>query len=93
MNCWWRLSLSNKHYGAFLLDHSIGPRWVDLGPAQPLDQAVRDLIAGANDWSVSLARREKQAAASAEGTAQEALRRGYPSNLLLCEFRWRPSQP
>jgi CHAT domain-containing protein/tetratricopeptide (TPR) repeat protein len=63
-----------KHYGAFLLDHAGSLRWVDLGPAQPIDQAVRDLIAGANDWSVSLARRENQAAASAEGTAHEALR-------------------
>ena len=63
-----------KHYGAFLLDHSGGLRWVDLGPAQPIDQAVRDLISGANDWSVSLSRRENQAAASAEDTAQEALR-------------------
>jgi CHAT domain-containing protein len=63
-----------KHYGAFLLDHAGSLRWVDLGPAQPIDQAVRDLIAGANDWSVSLSRRENQAAASAEGTAREALR-------------------
>ncbi len=64
-----------KHYGAFLLDHSGGLRWLDLGPAQPIDQAVRDLITSANDWSVSLSRREKQAAASAQDTAQEALRR------------------
>ena len=64
----------DKHYGAFLLDHSGALRWIDLGAAQPIVQAVRDLIAGANDWSVSLARREKQAAASAEDTAQEALR-------------------
>jgi CHAT domain-containing protein/Tfp pilus assembly protein PilF len=63
-----------KHYGAFLLDNSGALRWVELGPAQPVDQAVRDLIAAANDWSVSLAHREKQAAASAEETAQEALR-------------------
>jgi CHAT domain-containing protein/tetratricopeptide (TPR) repeat protein len=63
-----------KHYGAFLLDHAGSLRWVDLGPAQPIDQAVRDLIAGANDWSVSLTRHENQAAASAEGTAREALR-------------------
>ena len=56
----------DKHYGAFLLDHAGALSWVDLGPAQPIDQAVRDLIEGANDWSVSLAHREKQAAASAE---------------------------
>ena len=63
-----------KHYGAFLLDHAGNLRWVDLGPAQPIDQAVRDLIAGANDWSISLARHENQAATSAEETAREALR-------------------
>jgi CHAT domain-containing protein/tetratricopeptide (TPR) repeat protein len=63
-----------KHYAAFLLDHSGGLRWVDLGPAKPIDQSVRDLILGANDWSVSLSRHENQAAASAEETAQEALR-------------------
>ncbi|MGA2881628.1 MAG: CHAT domain-containing tetratricopeptide repeat protein [Bryobacteraceae bacterium] len=64
----------DKHYGAFLLDHSDSLDWVDLGPAQPIDQAVRDLIAAANDWSVSLSSHEKQAAASAEETSQEALR-------------------
>ena len=64
----------DKHYGAFLLDHSGTLRWMDLGAAQPIDQAVRDLISGANDWSVSLARRENQAAASAQDTASEALR-------------------
>ena len=63
-----------KHYGAFLLDHSGTLRWVNLGPAQPIDQAARDLISAANDWSVSLSHREKQAAASAQETAQEALR-------------------
>jgi CHAT domain-containing protein/Tfp pilus assembly protein PilF len=63
-----------RHYGAFLLGQSGALRWLDLGAAQPVDQAVRDLISAANDWSVSLARQEKQAAASAEDTAQEALR-------------------
>jgi CHAT domain-containing protein len=62
-----------KHYGAFLLDHSGWLRWVDLGSAQPIDSAVRDLIAGANDWSLSLAQRETQPAAAARQTAQEAL--------------------
>ena len=64
-----------KHYGAFLLDHSGRLRWVDLGSAQPIDSAVRDLIAGANDWSVSLAHHETQSAAQAETTAQDALRK------------------
>jgi CHAT domain-containing protein len=62
-----------KHYGAFLLDHSGRLRWVDLGPAQPIDSAVRDLIAGANDWSLSLAHHETQSAAAARETAQDAL--------------------
>ncbi len=62
-----------KHYGAFLLDHSGRLRWLDLGPARPIDAAVRDLIAGANDWSVSLSRHESQPAAAAEDTAREAL--------------------
>src|SRR5262249_54666970 len=39
-----------------------------------IDFAVRDLIAAANDWSISLGGREKRAAASAEGTARDALR-------------------
>jgi CHAT domain-containing protein/tetratricopeptide (TPR) repeat protein len=64
-----------KHYGAFLLDHSGRLRWVDLGPAQPTDSAVRDLIAGANDWSLSLAHHEIQSAAQAETTAQDALKK------------------
>jgi CHAT domain-containing protein/tetratricopeptide (TPR) repeat protein len=64
----------DKHYGAFLLDREGALSWTDLGPAKPMDMAVRDLIEGANDWSVSLAHGEKQAAATADGTAQEALR-------------------
>jgi CHAT domain-containing protein/tetratricopeptide (TPR) repeat protein len=62
-----------KHYGAFLLDPSGRLRWVDLGPARPIDSAVRDLIAGANDWSVSLAHRETQPAVAAQVTANQAL--------------------
>jgi CHAT domain-containing protein len=62
-----------KHYGAFLLDHSGRLRWVDLGPAQPIDSAVRDLIIGAHDWSVSLAHHEAPSAAASRRTAQEAL--------------------
>jgi len=67
------LAAYQRHYGAFLLDHSGRLRWVDLGPARPIDSAVRDLIAGANDWSVSLSRRETQSGATAEATAREAL--------------------
>lgn len=65
---------AGKQYGAFLLGHDGPLQWIDLGPAQSIDQAVRDLITAANDWSVSLSRHEMQAAASAEETAQEALR-------------------
>jgi CHAT domain-containing protein len=61
-------------YGAFLVSRTGEPHWLDLGLARPIDQAVRDLVAGANDWSISLAHRETAAAASAESTAQEALR-------------------
>jgi CHAT domain-containing protein/Tfp pilus assembly protein PilF len=64
-----------KHYGAFLLDHSGRLRWVDLGPSQPIDSSVRDLIAGANDWSVSLSRHEAQSASAAQSTARDALGR------------------
>ncbi|MGA2212264.1 MAG: CHAT domain-containing tetratricopeptide repeat protein, partial [Bryobacteraceae bacterium] len=62
-----------KQYGAFLLDHSGRLRWVGLGRAQPIDSAVRDLIASANDWSTSLARHETQSAAASRQTAGEAL--------------------
>ncbi len=63
-----------KHYGAFLLQREGALRWLDLGRAQPVDQAVGDLISGANDWSVSLSHHETQAAASAQATADDALR-------------------
>jgi CHAT domain-containing protein/Tfp pilus assembly protein PilF len=62
-----------KHYGAFLLDHAGGLRWVDLGHSGPIDSAVRDLIAGANDWSVSVVHRETQSASGSESTARDAL--------------------
>ncbi|PYV44577.1 MAG: hypothetical protein DMG06_05945 [Acidobacteria bacterium] len=64
----------NRRYAAFLLGRSGDLRWADLGPAGPIDRAVQDLIAAATDWSASLARNEKQAAGSAEGTARDALR-------------------
>jgi CHAT domain-containing protein len=62
-----------KHYGAFLLQRQGALRWLDLGRAQPIDQAVGDLISGANDWSLSLSHHETQAAASAQNTADDAL--------------------
>ena len=65
---------SERHYGAFLLGPSGPLHWVDLGPSRPIDLAVGDLITGANDWSVSLAHRELQAAATSQETSQRALR-------------------
>jgi CHAT domain-containing protein len=64
----------NRRYGAFLLGRGGDPQWADLGPAGPIDRAAQDLIAAANDWSVSLAGKEKRGVASAEETARDALR-------------------
>ncbi|HEX5230046.1 MAG TPA: CHAT domain-containing tetratricopeptide repeat protein [Bryobacteraceae bacterium] len=75
---------AEKHYGAFLLDHAGTLQWLDLGSARPIDQAVRDLIEGANDWSVALAHREKEAAASSQQTAEDA--RGQLSKQLTPLF-------
>ena len=63
-----------QHYGAFLLGRTLELQWVDLGPSRPIDRAVQDLVAAANDWSVSLAGNERRAAATAEETAKDALR-------------------
>jgi CHAT domain-containing protein/tetratricopeptide (TPR) repeat protein len=63
-----------RRYGAFLLNPSGAVRWVDLGPAAPIDGAVRDLFEAANDWSVAVGRRENQNAKSLEGTANDARR-------------------
>jgi CHAT domain-containing protein len=69
-----RSAAGNRRYGAFLLDRSGRLEWADLGTSGPIDRAVQDLVAAANDWSVSLAFNEKGAATSAEDTAQGALR-------------------
>ncbi|HEY7391532.1 MAG TPA: tetratricopeptide repeat protein, partial [Bryobacteraceae bacterium] len=61
-------------YGAFLLEHSGKLRWLDLGQAAPVDRAVQNLIAAANDWSIAAAAHEMLGAASARQTAQDALR-------------------
>jgi CHAT domain-containing protein len=63
-----------RRYGAFILDREGKLEWIDLGHAAPIDSAVRDLIESANDWSFSLAAHEKQSAASARNTAQDAIR-------------------
>lgn len=61
-------------YGAFLLARSGSPEWTDLGPAGPIDRAVQDLIAAANDWSLALSGRERRAAQAEAETARDAMR-------------------
>ena len=61
-----------NRYGAFVLSRA-DLRWADLGPAGPINLAVRDLFGAANDWSVASARREKRSADSAAGTARDAM--------------------
>ncbi len=63
-----------QRYGAFVIDASRNLHWLDLGPAAPIDQSVRDLFEAANDWSTAVAGRENRTAQSAEQTAQDALR-------------------
>jgi len=65
---------SGRRYGAFVVDASPNPRWVDLGPSAPIDRSVRDLFEAANDWSVALSHRETSSAHLSEQTAQDALR-------------------
>jgi CHAT domain-containing protein/tetratricopeptide (TPR) repeat protein len=65
--------LWSGRYGAFLLDHAGNLRWIDLGLAAPLDRAVQNMIAAANDWSVSVAANETRAASAADRTAHDAL--------------------
>lgn len=63
-----------NRYGAFLLTRTGDLRWVDLGPAGAIDRPVQDLIAGANDWSISLAGKEAASAKSSAQTAEDARR-------------------
>ena len=62
-----------RRYGAFVLDRSGKLEWSDVGPAAPIDSSVRDLLAAANDWSLSVLNREGQAVRSSARTAQDAL--------------------
>ena len=64
-----------RRYGAFVLGRTGELLWVDLGPANSMDRAAQDLIAAANDWSASLARKETRGAESASETARDALGR------------------
>jgi len=65
---------TGRRYGAFVVDASPVPRWIDLGAAAPIDQSIRDLFEAADDWSLALSRRETSSAHSSEQTAQDALR-------------------
>jgi CHAT domain-containing protein len=60
-------------YGIFLLGRSGSLQWIDLGAAAPIDHAVKDLIASANDWSAALSSSEKRSAETSEQTARKAL--------------------
>jgi CHAT domain-containing protein len=68
------LGSRHRRYGAFLLGRTGDLQWADLGMAGPIDLAVQDLIAAANDWSVATTVGEKEVAGSAEETARDALR-------------------
>jgi tetratricopeptide (TPR) repeat protein len=70
---WLGVRGGGQRYGVFLLDGDRNLQWIDLGPAAPIDSAVRDLIESANDWSSSLASGEKQSAEAARKTAEETM--------------------
>jgi CHAT domain-containing protein/Tfp pilus assembly protein PilF len=61
-----------NRYGAFVLSRA-NLSWADLGPAGPIDLAVRNLYRAANDWSVARARHEGRNADSAARTAHDAM--------------------
>ncbi len=63
-----------NRYGAFLLARTGDLRWAELGPANAIERPVQDLIAAANDWSISMAGKEAVGAKISEQTAQDALR-------------------
>jgi CHAT domain-containing protein len=50
---------ADGRYGAFLLTTGGEPEWFDLGPAKPVDAAVRKLLRNANDWATSMALGER----------------------------------
>jgi CHAT domain-containing protein len=61
-----------NRYGAFVLSRA-DLRWADLGPAAPIDLAVKDLFGAANDWSVARSGGEKRSADAAAQTALDAM--------------------
>jgi CHAT domain-containing protein/tetratricopeptide (TPR) repeat protein len=81
-----RESSVSRRYGAFVLDREGRLEWNDLGPASPIDAAVRDMLNAANDWSVSIRNHEEQAARSSAQTARDALSR-------LSTKVWGPLKP
>jgi CHAT domain-containing protein/tetratricopeptide (TPR) repeat protein len=62
-----------NRYGAFVLSRA-DLRWVDLGPAGPIDLAVQDLFGAADDWSIARSRGERRSADSAAQTARDAMK-------------------
>ena len=64
---------TSQRYGAFIVRSTGDVQWRDLGNARPIDTAVRNLLAGANDWSVSVANHEALAARASAKTAADAV--------------------
>lgn len=62
-----------KRYGAFVVDAGRSVAWIDLGAAAGIERAVGDLLAAANDWSVSSQRGEVRSARIAAATASVAM--------------------
>lgn len=64
---------THQRYGAFVLDSRGALAWRDIGDEEPIDAAIRDLLAAANDWSGSLASHEALAAGASARTAAAAI--------------------
>ncbi|MGH9144318.1 MAG: CHAT domain-containing protein, partial [Vicinamibacterales bacterium] len=75
-----------RRYGAFVLTRTGPLRWVELGPATPIDMSVNDLLSAAHDWSTSVANHEAEAAHASMQTATHALAD-------LSRRVWRPVKP
>ena len=65
--------ISERRYGAFVVDARGPLEWRDVGAAAAIDASVRDLMTAANDWSVSIRNRELRAAQTSAVTARDAL--------------------
>ena len=75
-----------RRYGAFVLDNRGALAWREIGDADPIDAAVRDLLAAANDWSASIANHEALAARASARTAADAI-------ATLSRLVWSPLAP